>query len=136
MDSHDAGPDSTGPDSREIPEPVETETRRATGMGNPGTFPDDRDPEVRVRRAAGSTLDQAALRVRQLGDRAADRNPVLGRARPIVYNAADGIEGAADYVRTHELDEMRSDLEAQIRRHPLIAVGVAFLAGYAVRRIF
>jgi hypothetical protein len=31
---------------------------------------------------------------------------------------------------------MRSDLETQIRRHPLAAIGVAFLAGYTLRRLF
>jgi hypothetical protein len=128
--------DDGAPDTREIPEPVESDTQRATGMGNPGTLPSDRDPEARVRRAASGTLEQAADRVRQLGERAAAKNPVLGRARPLAYNAAHGIDGAADYVRTHPVDEMRSDLEDQIKRHPLVAVGIAFLAGYAVRRIF
>jgi hypothetical protein len=120
---------------REIPEPLETETRRATGMGVPGTFPDD-GRMVQARRAASEKLEVAAQRVRQLGDRAATKNPILGRTRPLAYNAADGIDGAADYVRTHELDEMRTDLEGQIRRHPLASVGIAFLAGYALRRIF
>lgn len=123
------------PGGHELPEPLETETRRATGMGEPGTFPEDRDPVLRARRAAGGRLEDAARKVRELGDRAAARNPVLGRARPLVYNAAEGIDGAADYVRTHELEAMRSDLESQVRRHPLAAIGVAFLAGYAVRRI-
>jgi hypothetical protein len=123
-------------DGREIPEPLETETRRATGMGDPGTFPDDRDPVLRARRAAGGKLEETADRVRHLGDRVAARNQLLGRARPLVYNAADGIDDAANYVRTHEINEMRSDLETTIRRHPLAAIGVAFLAGYTVRRIF
>jgi hypothetical protein len=126
----------TDHDATEIPEPIETETRRATGMGDPGTFPADRDPVVRVRRAAGGKLEETADRVRHLGDRVAAKNPLLGKARPLVYNAADGIDGAADYVRTHEINEMRSDLETTIRRHPLAAIGVAFLAGYTVRRIF
>lgn len=131
MDVH-----GTGSDAREIPEPLETDTRRATGMGEPGTFPDDRDPVVKVRRAASGKLEEAAAQVRHLGDRAAAKNQVLGRARPLAYNAADGIDGAADYVRTRELNEVRSDVETQIRRHPLGAIAVAFLAGYALRRIF
>jgi hypothetical protein len=125
-----------GLDRREIPEPVETETRRATGMGNPGQFPEERDPLLRVRRAASGKLEEAADRVRHLGDRVAAQNQILGRTRPLVYNAADGIDGAADYVRTRELGEMRGDLETQIRRHPLTSIAVAFLAGYTLRRIF
>lgn len=119
----------------EIPEPLETDTRRATGMGNPGTFPGD-GRVVKARRAASDKLEEAAHRVRDLGDRAARKNQILGRTRPLAYNAADGIDGAADYVRTRELNEVRSDVETQIRRHPLGAIAVAFLAGYALRRIF
>jgi hypothetical protein len=104
-------------------------------MGNPGTFPDE-GRAVQVRRAASDKLEEAASRVREMGDRAAAKNQILRRTRPLVYNAADGIDGAADYVRTHELDEMRGDLETQIRRNPLAAIGLAFLAGYTVRRLF
>jgi hypothetical protein len=131
MDEH-----RMGHHDHETPESTEPETRRATGMGNPGTFPEDRDPVLRARRAASGKLEETADRVRHMGDRVAAKNQLLGRARPLVYNAADGIDGAADYVRSHELTEMRSDLETQIRRHPLAAIGVAFLAGYALRRIF
>ncbi len=131
MDEH-----GTGPADREIPEPLETETRRATGMGEPGTFPDEHSPVVKARRAASGKLEEAAQQVRHLGDRAAAKNQVLGRARPLAYNAADGIDGAADYVRTRELNDVRSDLETQVRRHPLASIAAAFLAGYALRRIF
>jgi hypothetical protein len=124
-----------GQDDRETPEPLETDTRRATGMGEPGTFPGDREPVLRARRAASGKLEETADRVRDLGDRAAAKHALMRRARPLAYNAADGIDEAADYVRTHHLDEMRTDLETQIRRHPLAAIGVAFLAGYALRRI-
>jgi hypothetical protein len=128
--------DTPGPDHREIPEPVETDTRRATGMGEPGAFPDDRSPVTRARRLAGGKLEEAAARVRGLGDQAAQKNPVLSRARPLAYNAAHGMDEAADYVRRRELDEMRSDLETQVRRHPLASIAVAFLAGYTLRRLF
>lgn len=131
MDEH-----RIGPDGRDTHDPLEPETHRATGMGEPGTFPEDRDPLVRARRAASGKLEETADRVRHMGDRVAARNQILGRARPLVYNAADGIDGAADYVRSHELNEMRSDVETQIRRHPLAAIGVAFLAGYTLRRLF
>ncbi len=122
-------------DRREIPEPVESETRRATGMGNPGTFPDEDGREYKVREATSGKLEEAAEKVRQLGDRAAAKNQFLNRVRPLTDNAAQGIEGAADYVRTHQVEEMRTDLESQIRRHPLAAIGIAFLAGYTLRRL-
>lgn len=113
-----------------------TETRRATGMGEPGTLPSDRGPAARARQMAGGRLEEAAVRVRELGDRAATRNRLLGPTRPLAHNAADGIDSAAHYVRTREVDEMRDDLETTVRRHPLASITVAFLAGYSLRRIF
>lgn len=113
--------------------------------GNPGHDPGtgggaDTDgpprPVERARRAAGDRLEETAGRVRELGDRAAARNRLLAPTRPLAYDAARGIDSAAEYLRTHELDAMRTDFEAQVRRHPLVAVGVAFLAGYTLRRIF
>lgn len=114
----------------------ETSTGRATGMGDPGTFAGEDGPVARARTAASGKLEGAARRVRELGDRAAQRNAVLSRTRPLAYNAAEGIDSAADYVRSHELDEMRTDLETQVRRHPLTSLAIAFLAGYTLRRIF
>lgn len=120
----------------EIPEPVETDTRRTTGMGVPGTLPSDRGAIARARHAAGGRLEEAALRVRELGDQAASRNRLLGPTRPLANTAAERIDGAAEYVRTHEIDEMRTDLETTVRRHPLASVAVAFFAGYTLRRLF
>lgn len=114
----------------------ESETRRATGMGVPGTFPSDHGPVTKARQAAGGRLQEAAVRVRELGDRAASKNRLLGPTRPLAYNAADGIDHAADYVRTREIEEMRTDLETTVRRHPLASVAVAFMAGYTLRRLF
>ena len=147
MDEH-----NDAQDRREIPEPVESDTHRATGMGNPGTFSGDRGesqdttgrngasmggtPVDRARRLASGRLEETADRVRHLGDRAAERNRVLERTRPLAYNAAEGIDSAAEYVRTREIDEMRTDLETQVRRHPLASVAIAFFAGYTLRRIF
>lgn len=113
-----------------------TGTRRATGMGVPGTFPMDRGAVTKARHAAGGRLEEAALRVRELGDRAASTNRLLGPTRGLAYNAAEGIDHAAEYVRTREVDEMRTDLETTVRRHPLASVAVAFMAGYTLRRLF
>ncbi len=138
----------------EGPEPTtpgypEHETRRATGMGNPGRFSDDpeREPglrhdgrdggaEARVRHAAGSRIAETADRVRVLGDRAAEKNRFLSPTRPLARGAAQGMDTAAEYVRSHPVTEMRDDLESQVRRHPLAAIAVAFLAGYTLRRVF
>ncbi len=134
----------------------EHETRRATGMGNPGRFPDehpmegehgeemrafqqrrsDGAAESRVRLAAGDRISDVSSRVRHLGEAAADRNRFLAPTRPLARGAAEGLDTAAEYVRTHPVSEMRGDLESEVRRHPLAAIAVAFLAGYTLRRIF
>lgn len=133
-----------GPE-REIPENTgETETTRATGMGNPGEFSglegngsgSGQNPVDRARAAAGGKLEDTARRVRELGDRAATRSPMLERARPLAADTAERLDHAARYVRERELEEVRTDLETQVRRHPLTSVALAFLAGYMVRRIF
>ena len=109
---------------------------RPTGMGNPGELPSDHSAGERAREVMGEKLEETAGRVRELGDRTAAKNRLLAPTRPLAYDAARGIDNAADYLRTRELDAMRSDLEAQVRRHPLASVAVAFLAGYTLRRIF
>ncbi|HSH45908.1 MAG TPA: hypothetical protein VK966_08635 [Longimicrobiales bacterium] len=96
----------------------------------------ERDGVARARVAASGKLESAARRVRDLGDRAAERNRFLGPTRPLARNAAAGLDNAALYVKQRDLDEMREDLETQVRAHPLASVALAFLAGYAVRRIF
>lgn len=91
---------------------------------------------VSARRAASRKLDDAAHGVRRVADQAAYKYHVLERARPLGENAAAGLETAAQYVRTHEPAKMRDDLETRIRRRPLTAMAIAFVAGYMVRRIF
>jgi hypothetical protein len=133
-------------DPTENLEPIESETRREPAMGELGTLPSDRATQdratpdrgamERARQVAGGRLDEAASRVRELGERAAARNRFLSPTRPLADNAADGIHHAADYVRTREVDEMRADFETTVRRHPLASVAVAFVAGYTLRRLF
>lgn len=109
---------------------------RPDGAQAPGVPADNGGPVSRARNAMGGRLEEAAGRVRELGDRVAARNPVLGPTRPLAYDAARGIDTAAEYLRNRELEGMKTDLETQVRRHPLAAVALAFLAGYAVRRLF
>ncbi|HUG41728.1 MAG TPA: hypothetical protein VMM12_14660 [Longimicrobiales bacterium] len=131
--------ESTNGPERETPASGEAETTRATGMGEPGQFrgvDEPSGPVDRARSAAGGKLEDTARRVRELGDRAAVKNRALERARPLAHNAADGLDNAARYVRERELDAVRSDLEAQVRRHPLASIALAFVAGYTLRRLF
>ncbi|MGH7481580.1 MAG: hypothetical protein ACRELV_05450, partial [Longimicrobiales bacterium] len=58
------------------------------------------------------------------------------RAAPAAHRLADDLDGAADYVRTHEFDEMRSDFERTVREHPIRSVLLAGFVGYVFGRIF
>lgn len=140
MDEYTRGPEGEGPETTGGNESLgQHETTRATGMGNPGTFSGVSGGQGRIdraRAAAGGKLEETARRVRELGDRAAMKNRALERARPLANSAAEGLDDAARYVRERELDAMRSDLETQVRRHPLASVAIAFLAGYTLRRLF
>ena len=42
----------------------------------------------------------------------------------------------AEYVRGHDIDEMRTDLEREIRAHPIKSIAIAIGAGYVLGRIF
>lgn len=95
----------------------------------------EREMIARARSAAGGRLEGVAGRVRQMGDDAAARNKLLKPTRSIAYRGAEGIDHAAEYVRTREVDQMRSDLEETVRRHPLASIALAFFAGYTLRRI-
>jgi len=109
---------------------------QTNGAGEPEPLAPDTRPGDRAREVMGEKLEETAGRVRDLGDRAAARNRLLGPTRPLAYDAARGIDTAADYVRNREIEAIRTDLETQVRRHPLAAVAFAFLAGYTLRRIF
>ena len=55
-------------------------------------------------------------------------------------DAMAGVRAASEYVRNNDLGAMRSDLESQVRAHPLatIAIGVAagFVLGKLVNAVF
>jgi len=49
--------------------------------------------------------------------------------------AADQINVASDYVRTHDVEHMGSDLERFVRAKPVMALAVAMFIGLALGRI-
>ena len=57
------------------------------------------------------------------------------RAR-LQARASRAVEVSTDYLREHDLDEMRSDLEREIRAHPIKSIAIALGAGYVLGRIF
>lgn len=54
----------------------------------------------------------------------------------IADKAADFVESSAEYLGTRDWQEVRQDLERQIRSNPLASVGVAFGAGFLLAQAF
>ena len=57
------------------------------------------------------------------------------RAR-LQARASRAVEASTDYLREHDLTEMRSDLEREIRAHPIKSIAIALGAGYLLGKIF
>lgn len=94
----------------------------------------------------GQALDSGRSRVASQLDRAGDRlhdrargmeehGGMQRRAGKVADRAGDALDTSAEYLRTHDIDEMRDDLENTIRERPLLSVGVAIGAGFLLARI-
>jgi len=86
-----------------------------------------------TRSSAASSLANAASAIRQK----ADSLPGGDTVHNVAHSAADKLTATADYVRSHQLKDVMSDVEACVRRNPgpslLAAVAVGFLAGRLFR---
>ena len=85
------------------------------------------------RQSAANRLDSAASGIRARADSLPGGADVSRFAR----RAADRIDGAAQYLRDHEVKDMMSGVESFVKEHPaqalLGAVVVGFLAGRSMR---
>ncbi len=111
--------------------PVSAETREARNAFAPLPA----DPEERIRVRAGEGLDRVADAARRLGHRVHDQGGVAAQAEPIAYRVGDTLQGAASYVREHDLAEMRDDVELGVRRSPIRALAVAAIGGFLLGRL-
>ena len=86
------------------------------------------------RLAAADRLKDAASVVRE---RSAEL-PGGERVRDLANAAADRLNTTADYMRTHDLNRMASDVEAVVKNNPgpalLVAAAFGFLLGRAMAR--
>lgn len=57
------------------------------------------------------------------------------RAR-LQARATRAVEVSSDYVRSHDIEDMRTDLEREIRAHPIKSIALAIGAGYIIGKIF
>jgi ElaB/YqjD/DUF883 family membrane-anchored ribosome-binding protein len=64
-----------------------------------------------------------------------DAGGVQGRAGHAARRASEALDNSADYIRSHDAQEMRGDFERAIRERPLFSVGMAVGAGFLLARI-
>ncbi len=94
-------------------------------------------------RTAGETLDEARHETAAALENAASSVRTTGRhgaetIGTLSENAAGKLDSTAAYVRSHDVGGMLINLRQVIGRHPtgflVLAAGIGFLAGSAVRR--
>jgi ElaB/YqjD/DUF883 family membrane-anchored ribosome-binding protein len=61
-----------------------------------------------------------------------------GRMTEVATRVAGGMDATADWIRSADLDGLKSGIERQVKEHPgrtlLIAVGIGYLIGKAIRK--
>jgi membrane protein len=85
-------------------------------------------------RIAGK-LDEFGNTIEERGREMQERGGVQARAGNVAQRAGTALEDGAEYLREHEFNEMRDDLERQIRSRPIASVGIALAAGFFIARI-
>ena len=132
----DAVPHRFDPDP-EAP-PMDAAARAASLTPPPGVtgVPPRPDTEERIRDTAGEGLDRAADAARRLGHRAREQGGIASRAEPIAYRVGDSLQSAASYVRDHDVQSMREDVEVGVRAAPLKALAIAAVGGFLLGRLF
>ncbi|HEX2190580.1 MAG TPA: ferritin-like domain-containing protein [Longimicrobiaceae bacterium] len=83
-----------------------------------------------VREGVAGGLESVANRISHLVDQEQG-----GRAAGVAGGVAGGFESTARFVREGNLDELRQDFEAQVRRSPVQTLLAVALAGFVVGRI-
>jgi ElaB/YqjD/DUF883 family membrane-anchored ribosome-binding protein len=96
----------------------------------------------RMEGAIDSGRNRIADQLERVGDRIEERartmedaGGVQRRAGHAARRTSEALDSSADYLRTHDVGEMRDDLEHAIRERPLMSVGMALGAGFLLARI-
>ncbi len=101
-----------------------TRAGRASGMADRG----------RTRMA--DAFDNIGVRIEDRGRRMRRRGGARGRAGRAAIAAGHAFEAGADYLREHEWDEIREEVEARVRERPLASLALAAAGGFVLARIF
>ena len=122
-----------------------TDEARALGEHVMGQAASAREAVSEMARAAADTLESgrsaAAGRLEDAASAVRERSSELpggARARDLANAAADRLSTTADYMRTHGLNRMASDVTTVVKNNPgpalLVAAACGFLLGRAMTR--
>ena len=85
-------------------------------------------------RVAGQ-LERISDRLEERGRGMEEAGGVQQRASQVALRAGEALDSGAEYLRSHDPDAMRDDLERSIRDRPLLSVGIAAGAGFLLARL-
>ncbi|SRR5512138_2650185 len=89
----------------------------------------------RGRERIADAFDDAADRIEHRGRRMRRRGGARAQAGRAAESAGRMLESGADYLRAHDIEEMKLELEARVREKPLPALVAAVVAGFVFARI-
>ena len=107
--------------------------------GDGGSQATSRAPEFRRRAAAaiderkGSIADGIESAATSLHE-GAERLPLGEKVTSAAHTTADAMQKAADYVRDQDVQEILSDAQQIVKRHPGVALLAAAAAGFLLAR--
>lgn len=88
---------------------------------------------ARNRMAGG--LEAAAQRLDQVADQQGGGSGARAKAAGAAHTIAEGIESTASYVRSGDAEQLRSNLEGQVRAKPVQTLLATFAVGFVIGRI-
>jgi ElaB/YqjD/DUF883 family membrane-anchored ribosome-binding protein len=92
-----------------------------------------------VQYAAEQGIDKAASAAVGLAGtlrEKAEHLPGGDRTTELAHQAAGGLERGAEYLREADLANVRGDVEAMIRKHPVQSIAIGLAAGFLLARVF
>lgn len=99
-------------------------------------------PRARLSGVVDAGRNRIAEQLERMSDRLEERG--LGmediggmqqHASRVTLRAGEALDMAAEYLRGHDPDEIREDLERSIRERPFLSVGLAAGAGFLLARL-
>jgi len=129
---------TTGSQSRPKHRPLEDADPASSARPSPRQRTAYRRASSKIRQTfeeIADRLDDTAENIERIAGHQLLGTGARGRAGEAAQSAAGRMEELADYLRSNDLDVMRADFEAQIRRKPLQSLLVAAGAGWVLGKI-